>query len=117
MFLSPTTPDEVANILKTFNLNKASGPNSLPAKILKGLKSKISEPLCTLINLSFNTGVFPNSLKVAKVITVFKKGNQQECNDYRPISLLSNISNISRLIEKLLYNRLYKFLNKKKKSL
>ena len=42
---------------------------------------------------------------------VYKKGNQQECNNYRPIPLLSNIS---KLIEKLLFNRLYKFLNQNK---
>ena len=72
LFLSSTTPGEVTSILKNFNLNKAVGPNSLPITILKDLKSEIAEPLCTLINLSFNTGVFPNSLKLAKVIPVFK---------------------------------------------
>ena len=49
LFLSPTPPDKVANILKTFNLNKAIGPNSLTAKILKDLKCEISEPLYILI--------------------------------------------------------------------
>ena len=111
LFLSPTTPNEVANISKTFNLNKAIGPNSLPAKMLKDAKNEISEPLCTLINLSFNTGAFLNSLKVAKVIPVFKKGNQQERNNCRPLSLLSNIT---KLIEKLLHNRFYNFLNQNK---
>ena len=60
----------------------------------------------------FNTGDFPNCLKLAKIIPAYKKGDHQECNNYRPISL---ISNISKLIEKLLYNnRLYKFLNQNK---
>ena len=111
LFLFPTKPGEVASILKTFNLNKAVGPNSLPIKILKDLKSEITEPLSTLINLSFNTGVFPNSLKLAKVIPVFNKGDQQECSNYRPFSLLSNIG---KLIEKLLCNRLNDFLNQNK---
>ena len=98
-------------MIKTFNLNKAIGPNSIPVIILKEIKKEISEPLSTIINLSFDTGDFPNCLKLAKVIPVYKKGDQQECNNYRPISLLSNIS---KLIEKLLYNRLYKFLNQNK---
>ena len=98
-------------MMKTFNLNKAIGPNSIPVIVLKEIKKEISEPLSTLINLSFDTGDFPNCLKLAKVIPVYKKGDQQECNNYRPISLLSNIS---KLIEKLLYNRLYKFLNQNK---
>ena len=79
--------------------------------MLKEIKKEISGPLSSLINLSFDTGEFPNCLKLAKVIPVYKKGDQQECNNYRPISLLSNIS---KLIEKLLYNRLYKFLNQNK---
>ena len=98
-------------MIKTFNLNKAIGPNSIPVTILKEIKKEISEPMSTLINLSFDTGDFPNCLKLAKVIPVYKKGDQQECNNYRPISLLSNIS---KLIEKLLYNRLHKFLNQNK---
>ena len=79
--------------------------------MLKEIKKEISGPLSSLINLSFDTGEFPNCLKLAKVIPVYKKGDQQECNNYRPISLLSNIS---KLIEKLLYNRLHKFLNQNK---
>ena len=51
LLLSPTTPAKVASILKTFNLNKAVGPTSLPIKILKDLKSEITEPLSNLINL------------------------------------------------------------------
>ena len=97
--------------MKTFNLNKARGPNSIPLIILKEIKKEISEPLSTLINLSFNTGDFPSCLKLAKVIPVYKKGDQQECNNYRPISV---VSNISKLTEKLLYNRLHKFLNQNK---
>ena len=107
-FLSPTTPEEVLNELKTFNLNKASGPNCILVEILKDMKSEISVSLSTLTNLSFHTGIFPSSLKLARVMPIFKKGDQQDCNNYRPISVLSNIS---KLIEKLLYNRLYKFLN------
>ena len=111
LFLSLTTAEEIADVIKTFNLNKATGPNSISVIILKEIEKEISEPLSTLINLSFNTDDFPNCLKLAKVIPVYKKGDQQECNNYRPISLLSNIS---KLIEKLLYNRLDKFLNQNK---
>ena len=70
-------------------------------------RSELSKPLTILINLTFSLRIFPNCLKIAKVIPVFKKGDQQECNKYRPISLLSNIS---KLIEKLLSNHLYSFL-------
>ena len=105
-FLSPTTAEEINR--KTFDLNKALGSNSISVTILKEIKKKgIFEPLCTLIN----TGDFPNCFKLTKVIPVYKQGDQQKYNNYRPISLLSNIS---KLIEKLLYNTLYKFLNQNK---
>ena len=111
MFLSPTTAEEIEDLIKTFNLNKAIGPNIIPVTILKEIKKEILEPLSTLLNLSFDTADFLNCLKLANVIPIYKKGDQQECNNYRPISLLSNIS---KLIEIVLYNRLYKFLNQSK---
>ena len=64
-------------------------------------------PLIILINLTFSLGIFPNCLKIAKIIPILEKGDQQECNNYRPISLLSNIS---KLTEKLLQNHFYSFL-------
>ena len=106
-----TFSPSVADVIKTFNSNKATGRNSIPVIIFKEIKKETSEQLSTLINLSFNIGNFPNCLKLTKVIPVYKKRYQQECNNYRPISLLSNIS---KLIGKLLYNRFYKFLNQNK---
>ena len=63
--------------------------------------------MTNLINLSFSTGLFPKILKQAKIIPIFKKGDQQDCNNYRPISLLSNIS---KIIEKLVHRQLYGLL-------
>ena len=51
------------------------------------------------------------SLKVASVTPIHKKGGSLDCNNYRPVSL---ISNLSKLIEKLVHNRLYNFLEKHK---
>ena len=62
-----------------------------------------------IINLSFATGIYPDSLKIAKVIPIFKnKGDELLVSNYRPISLLSNIN---KIFEKLAYSRLYSFLN------
>ena len=59
-------------------------------------------------NLSFMTGVFPSVLKTAKVIPVFKKDSKLDYSNYRPISLSSNVE---KILEKLIYKRLYTFLN------
>ena len=75
------------------------------------LKKDLSYPLSTIFNLSLTTGVHPDSLKIAKTIPIFKKGSKLETGNYRPISLLSNIN---KLLEKLMYARIYKFLDKMK---
>ena len=108
IFLQPTDKEEIANIISCLNSNKASGPNSIPYRILFLLKNEISKQLADLFNLSFMTGVFPSVLKTAKVVPVFKKDSKLDYSNYRPISLLSNIE---KILEKLMYKRLYTFLN------
>ena len=70
----------------------------------------LASPLAELINKSFQSGIFPDIFKLAKVIPIFKSESRILCNDYRPISLLSNIS---KLIEKLMHKRVYTFLEQK----
>ena len=57
------------------------------------------------------SGTYPDALKVAKVIPIFKKGSQSSLNNYRPISVLSPIN---KIFEKLLYTRLMKYIDKSK---
>ena len=64
-------------------------------------------PLCKLINVSFSTGVFPDILKIAKIIPLHKGGSTQELNNFRPISLLSIFD---KIMEKLMHKRLYAFI-------
>ena len=59
-----------------------------------------------MFNLIFSTGTFPDAFKNAKVTPLHKKDSDSEFNNYHPISLLSNIG---KMIEKLLYQRLYSF--------
>ena len=59
-------------------------------------------------NFSFVPSIFPSVLKIPKVVPVFKKDSELDYSNYHPISLLSNIEII---LEKLMYKRLYTFLN------
>ena len=65
---------------------------------------EISIPIEKLINLSFETRTFPDALKLARIIPIFKKGDLLQCNNYRSISLRSNIS---KVMEKFAHQRLY----------
>jgi len=66
----------------------------------------IAIPLADIINCSFNTGTFPEALKIAKVIPIYKKGERDNLTNYRPISILPYFS---KLFEKIMYARLYDF--------
>ena len=99
--------NEIIFIIDSLENSKATGPHSIPTEILKTIKLNICHPLNEIINLSFATGIYPDKLKVAKVIPIFKnKGDQLILSNYRPISLLSNIN---KIFEKLVYSRLYSF--------
>ena len=101
--------DEIKSIISSIDMCKSYGPNSIPTEFLHLLKDEISGPLSILFNLSFTTGTFPDSLKIAKTIPIFKKGSKLLVSNYRPISLLSNVN---KILEKLMYSRLYDFLTK-----
>ena len=102
----PTTVEEVNDLISDLKASKSIGPYSLPTKIMKQLNGIIVSPLAELINTSFQSGIFPGIFKIAKVIPIFKSESRVLCNNYRPISLLSNIS---KLIEKLMRKRVYSF--------
>ena len=85
------------------------GPSSLPVNIMKIIGLVISKPSELIFNASFTTGIVPGEFKVAIVIPIFKKGSQYDLSNYRPISLLSVFN---KILEKLMYIRLIKFLDK-----
>ena len=107
LFLTPVTSIEVNDLINILNPSKSVGPNSIPIKLLKIIGVCVSLLLTLLVNQSFQSGIFPDKLKIAKVISLFKKGNPEFPSNYRPISLLSIFS---KIFEKLMYRRLCKFL-------
>ena len=108
-FLSPTNKSKIQNITSLLDSNKSVRPNSIPIKILKVLKNNISSQLGDIFSISLSTGVFPTILKVAKVVPVYKKDSNFDFSNYRPVSLLSNIE---KILEKLMYNKIYNFFTK-----
>ena len=107
LFLTLVTAIEVNDLINISNSSKSVGPNKIPMKLLKIIGCAVSPLLALLVNQSFQSGIFPDKLKIAKVISIFKKGNPELPSNYGPISLLSIFS---KIFEKLMYRRLYEFL-------
>ena len=107
-FINPTDDKEIIKIILGFNPRKSSGPNSMAMEILLLLANDIADPLKQIINLSLQTGIYIDKLKLSRVIPIYKeKGGKLECSNYRPISLLSNLN---KIFEKIMHTRLYGFL-------
>ena len=104
--LNSVEREEILQLLKQIKNSKSCGPTSIQNSLLKNHKDFFSTILATLINKSFLEGTFPELLKYANVIPIYKKKDKHLCENYRPISLLSNIG---KIYEKVFHKRLYEY--------
>ena len=102
---------EVFNLIQKIPSNKASGLDNISARLLKEASPIVTRCLTFIINLSIITGIFPNAWKRARVSPIFKKDLKTDANNYRPISVLPVVS---KLIERVVFNQLYEYLNNNK---
>ena len=108
IYMYPTNQTEVRTILNNLASKSSSGWDGISNKLLKAIKDPLVEPLAKIFNLSIKQGKFPSLFKLADVIPLFKSGMKTEKNNYRPISLLVTMS---KILEKIIYKRVYDFLN------
>jgi hypothetical protein len=108
-YLFPTDENEVVAIITNLKSLKSTGFDGITVQALKELRREIAIPLTVLINNIFTTGKFPDMLKKALITPVLKKVNKHDVTSYRPISILSNVN---KIIEKLMLVRLEDFLIK-----
>ena len=99
--------EEVLKLCKDIQASKSSGISDIASKIFKSAFLVLIPQLVFMFNLSFSTGIFPNSWKKATVIPLFKGGERTEVGNYRPISLLPLPG---KLIEKIAHKRISQFL-------
>ncbi len=85
--------------------------DKISTKLLKTIKVTLVKPITLIINQMLNTGIFPDKLKIAKVIPIHKKEEETLFTNYRPISLLPAIS---KIFEKVIFKQLYQFFQEKK---
>lgn len=108
-FIENVTPDEIIAVSKLIQSKLSCGHDGLSMKLIKGIIDSISVPLAKIFSKSFSSGCFPDALKIARIVPIFKSGDNSDLKNYRPISLLPSIS---KLIEKLMLTRLAAFLQK-----
>lgn len=109
IFMTPVTTHELIGIVKKLKNKKSTGHDKIPMKAIKLSIEYIAEPLAHIINLTLESGVFPDDLKKALVKPLYKKGPKTEMGNHRPIALLPNFS---KIFEKIIYNRILSFFTK-----
>lgn len=107
-FLSPTDPEEVAKMIKSLPSKTSYGHDGLSNILIKYICDVIKVPFTHVVNQSFVNGVVPTSMKIAKVIPIYKAKDKKEFSNHRPISVLPVMS---KILEKLVHKRLYLFLS------
>ena len=103
--------NHIPKILASLRTKNSSGHDGLSTELLKFISLALLKPLTLVINQSLNTGIFPDKLKIANVIPLFRKSDASVIDNYRPISLLSSIS---KLFEKVVFLQLSEYFMCKK---
>ena len=100
----------VFKFLSSLRSSKATGLDGISVQYLKMFSPYITDSIVKLCNVSIAEGKFPGSLKIARVIPLFKKGSDVDVNNHRPISIL-HVPVVSKIIEKHIALSFYAFLN------
>lgn len=107
--LEDTSEDEVSRLIMGLKTECSVGRDNISNKLLKQHSNFLVPPLTLIFNNCLHTGIFPSQLKSSEVRPIFKGGDKKVISNYRPISILPAIS---KLLEKIINNRLTKYLEK-----
>ena len=107
--LKPISLFEIHNVINSLNLHKACGHDNISSYFLRFSNKVLAPVLSYYFSCVFELGVFPQILKTAKVVPIYKSGNKKPVNKNRPIFLLSYLS---KVLEKLIKSRLDSFFIK-----
>ena len=95
------TVSDVFQALVKLNPNKAGGIDNITPTILRNCASALAAPLHHLFITSINNGIIPTEWKIHKIVPIYKSGDKMSVKNYRPISLLCNVS---KVLEGLIYD-------------
>ena len=97
--------------MKSLKSKNSAGFDGISTNLLKNIMPGILKPITLILNQSLATGIFPDKLKIAKVIPLYKKGDCLIMDNYRPVSLLTSIS---KIFEKTVHNQISKYFKDNK---
>ena len=101
--------DGVIKQLENLNQNKATGPDELPARVLKETEKQIAPIITQIFQQSYNTGKLPNDWLQALVTPIHKKSHKSDPANYRPISLTCILC---KVMEHIILSNMWKHLHK-----
>ena len=110
MFLQPVTEEEILQLVVNAKSKKSKDHDQFDMCLVKKIIPHIVKPLAHICNTSLMNGIFPDRMKIARVVPLFKNGDVKEFSNYRPVSILSQFS---KILEKVFHNRLMSFINDK----
>ena len=102
--------DKFEEPFKILKRKKATGFDDLSSNIIIDACDSLKNILFHVFKVSIQQGIFPDSLKIAKVTPIFKSGDKDNVSNYRPISILPVFS---KVLERIMYNRVYNRLDSK----
>ena len=102
-----TDVDEVIELCKGIETYKSAGLDKLSSKVCKDAFLALPDQLAYIFNCSLISGIFPDAWKIAKVVPLFKGGNREDVNNYRPVSLLPLPG---KILEKIVHKKVTAFL-------
>ena len=85
------TKDEISSAIKKLIRTKVILSNDIPTKTIQQFTKIFTDFLYNNFNSCLESGIFPDELKLAEVVPVYKKNDKKDKSNYRPISILSNI--------------------------
>ena len=105
--------NELRDAFFSFKLNKSPGYDEISFNVVKKCFSELCEPLKHVFNLSIEIGVFPDEFKTARVSPVYQANDSNDLTNYKPISVLPCSS---KILERMMYNRLFSYVSQEKNS-
>ena len=107
LFLAPTSTQEILKIVSKLPAKNSSGHDNISNLLLKEIIAPLLPALVEVFNKSLTKGEFPTVMKLAEVVPLYKGKEHYIETNYRPISLFTTIS---KILEKIVYQRVYCFL-------